>query len=275
MNVQPPSGTPVLLAPAGGMEALRAVLAAGADAVYVGARGWSRGGPRVGLSHEDISLAARECSRAGADLHVAFNTVPAAAEVPAYLSALRRIRDCGIVNVILSDTGAIPLVHSEFPELSICASVGVSALNAADAVFYRDLGAKAIVLPTAVSCGEVQAIKTAGGLRIEAFIRCRAEFILQGKCGLSGYAREADEIEGRPDLAAAGPSSSAKRGGRCFLVCAALPVERTPHTIEEELADWIRAGVDAFKIEGRDLPPAKLAALVTRLRAKLDAALAG
>jgi collagenase-like PrtC family protease len=187
--------------------------------------------------------------------------------------ALRRLRDDGIRNVILSDPGAISLVHREIPELSICASVGVSALNPPEGIFYRELGAETIVLPTAVSSGEVPAIKAASGLRIEVFVRCRAEFILQGKCGLSGYAREAGGIAERPGLAAAGPPSSAKRSGRCFLVCAALPVDRTPYSIEEELADWIAAGVDAFKIEGRDLPPAKLATLVSRLRAKLDAAI--
>jgi collagenase-like PrtC family protease len=51
-------------------------------------------------------------------------------------------------------------------------------------------------------------------------------------------------------------------------------VDRTPYTIEEEIADWIAAGVDAFKIEGRDLPPEKLIPLVSRLRGKLDAAIA-
>jgi collagenase-like PrtC family protease len=151
----------------------------------------------------------------------------------------------------------------------------VSALNPSEAVFYRDRGAATVVLPTAVACGEVPAIKAASGLRIEVFVRCRAEFIVQGKCGLSGYAREAEGIAERPLLKGAGPPSSAKRGGRCFLVCAALPVDRTPYSIEEELSDWIRAGVDAFKIEGRDLPTHKIVPLVSRIRKKLDAAITG
>jgi putative protease len=265
----------MLLAPAGSREAVQAVLAAGADAVYVGARGWSRGGTRIGLSAEEISRAATECDRAGVAIHVALNTVPAAAEVPAFLSAIRRIHDAGIRSVILSDPGAISLVHREFPGFSICASVGVSALNPSEAVFYRDLGAASVVLPTAVACGEIPAIKAASGLRIEVFVRCRAEFIVHGKCGLSGYSREAGEIAERPELAEAGPPSSAKRGGRCFLACAALPVDRTPYSIEEELPAWIRAGVDVFKIEGRDLPVDKLVTLVSRIRGKLDAAITG
>ncbi len=254
---------------------MRAVLSAGADAVYVGARGWSRGGPHMGLSPEGISEAIRECRGAGAGLHVAFNTVPAAREVPIFLSAVRQCHDEGVDTVILSDPGVISLVSGGFPGLSICASVGVATLNPSDAVFYRELGAGTVVLPTAVSREEVPAIRAASGLRIEVFVRCRAEFIVQGKCGLSGYARVAGGIPERPGLDGAGPYSSAKRGGRCFLACSGFPIDRTPYSIEEELAAWIGAGVDAFKIEGRNLPPGKLGPLVSRIRRKLDKALTG
>jgi putative protease len=274
MKTRPRIGTPKLLAPAGGRAAVSAALSAGADAVYVGARGWSRGGPRSGLSPEEISAAARECRERGADLHVAMNVVPGAAELPDFLSALRRYVGDGIGTVILSDPGVISLVSRELPGLDLCASVGVSALNPSEALFYRELGASRVVLPTAVSLEEVPPIKAVSGLRVEVFIRCRAEFLLQGKCGLSGYAREAEGPAERPGLAAAGPPSSAKRGGRCFLVCGALPVGRAAYTIEDELAGWVAAGVDAFKIEGRDLPPERLFALVSRLRGKLDAAIA-
>ena len=265
---------PELLAPAGSLAAVSVAFEAGADAVYVGARGWSRGAARSGLSPEEISRASREASRRGAALHVAFNVVPGSGELPGFLSALRGCRDHGIRSVILSDAGAISLASREFPDLSLCASVGVSALNASEALFYRDLGASAVVLPTAVPREEVPAIKAASGLRVEVFLRCRAEFVVQGKCGLSGYVREAAAPAERPGLAAAGPPSSAKRGGRCFLACAALSVDRTPYSIEEELAGWIAAGVDAFKIEGRDLPSDRLFALVSRLRGKLDSAIA-
>jgi putative protease len=268
------NGTPELLVPAGSLEAVSAALSAGADAVYVGARGWSRGGPRAGLTHGEIAKAAGECRSGRAGLQVALNIVPGAGELDDFFSLLERCIACGVGAVILSDAGVISLAARRFPEIPICASVGASALNSSDALFYRELGASSIVLPTAVSREEVPAIKSASGLKVEAFLRCRAEFIVQGKCGLSGYAREADPPAERPGIAKTGPPSSAKRGGRCFLVCSALPVDRTPYSIEAELADWIAAGVDAFKIEGRDLPPEKLFPLVFRLRKKLDAAIA-
>lgn len=265
---------PRLLAPAGSLAALEAVLAAGADAVYAGARDWSREGPAAGLSERQAERAADSCRRAGAPFQVAFNTIPGRSELSDFLDAVRRYRDAGAGTVILNDAGVISRVRGEFPAIGICASVGVSTLNPDDALFFREIGADALVLPTVVRHAEVPAIKTKSGLSVEVFVHCRAEPIVQGRCALSGYARVAAGPPARPGLAQAGPASSAKRGGRCFLVCRGLPVRREAHSIEDDLAPWVLAGVDAFKVQGRELAPDKLGALIARLRGKLDAAIA-
>jgi len=261
--VQAPPTSPILLAPAGSLPAVEAGLSAGADAVYVGVRSLSRGG-RTGLPLESAGAAASICRRAGARLHAAANAIPSSGELPAFLAALRRLRDEGIDEVILNDPGVIALVRREFPDLPICASVGLSVLNPEDARAYRELGADAVVLPSAVRPEEIPALRRASGLRIEVFAHCRAEFLLHGKCGLTGYAAEA----------AGGGPASAKRGGSCRLVCRSLPVPCDAHSIEDELPAWIAAGADVFKVEGRDLSPQAVAALIARLRRKLDAACA-
>ncbi len=280
METRKRGGRPILLAPAGSLAAVAAVLAAGADAVYVGAGGLGRGGARAGLADREIPAAAAECRAAGASFQVSLNTVPAAADLPRFLAAARRLRDAGVETAILSDPGAIALVRRECPGLRICASVGASTLNPAEAQFYRELGANAVVLPTAVGPGEVLPIKAASGLFVEVFVVSRPEFIIQGKCGLPGYLREAPpapvcaEVRQPAIAAEAGPLESAKRTGRCHRVCRALPVPREDRSIEDELPAWVAAGADAFKIEGRDLPPERIGPIVARVRGKLDAAIA-
>lgn len=263
MNVEPGARRPVLLAPAGSLPAVEIALSAGADAVYVGVRGLARGG-RAGMPMEEVAAAAGLCRGGGARLHAAVNAVPPSEDVPFFLSCLGRLAEEGISEVILNDPGLIALVRREIPGLPICASVGLSVVNPQDAAACRDLGAEAVVLPSAVRREEIPAIKRASGLRIEVFAWCRAEFLLHGRCGLTGYGAEGP----------GGGAVSAKRGGGCRLVCRGLPVPREPRSLEEELPSWIRAGADVFKLEGRDLPPEALETLVGRFRSRLDAAAA-
>ncbi|MGA6992354.1 MAG: peptidase U32 family protein [Candidatus Deferrimicrobiaceae bacterium] len=269
----PGNRTPELFAPAGSLAAVDAVLSAGADAVYVGCRGWSRDGERAALPPEEMREAASQCRGNGARLHAALNTIPGAAEIPSFLTTVTRLAEDGVSAVILSDPGVIALVRRALPDMRITASVGVSTLNPPEARFYRDVGANAVVLPTALTPEEVPAIKAESGLRVEVFVHCRPEILLQGKCALPGYAREGEESPERPYLAGTGAPASAKRTGRCHLVCRTIPLPREPHTIEGELAPWIAGGVDAFKVQGREMPPQKLFYLVSRVRQKLDAAL--
>ena len=221
-------------------------------------------GDRTGLSLEAVGEAVSACRRAGARLHAAINAIPSFHELPDLLASLHRLRDAGIDEVILNDPGLIALARRELPGWPVCASVGLSVLNPEDAREYRDLGVDAVVLPSAVRPEEIPPIKKASGLRIEVFAYCRPEFLLHGKCGLTGYVVERD----------GGRTASAKRGGSCRLVCRNLPVPAAAHSIEVELPAWIAAGADVFKIEGRELSPPAVAALVTRFRAKLDAACA-
>ena len=255
------TASPILLAPAGSLPAVEAALFAGADGVYVGVRTLSRGG-RTGLSPEAVGAAVSSCRRAGARLHAAINAIPAFGELPAFLASLRLLRDAGADEVILNDPGVIAFARREFPGWPICASVGLSVLNPEDARAYRDLGADAVVLPSAVRPDEIPAIRKASGLRIEVFAYCRPEPLLHGKCGLTGYVAEGD----------GGRTASAKRGASCRLVCRNLPVPAEAHSIEDELPVWIAAGADVFKIEGRELSPPAVEALVARFRRKLDAA---
>ena len=258
--VQALTASPILLAPAGALPAVGAALSAGADAVYVGVRSLSRGG-RTGLSPEEVGAAVSACRRAGARLHAAINALPTSGDLPDFLASLHRLRDAGVDEVILNDPGVIAFARREIPGWPVCASLGLPVLNPEHARAYRDLGVDAVVLPSAVRPEEIPPIKKVSGLRIEVFAHCRPEFLLHGKCGLTGYV-----VEG------GGGTASAKRGGSCRLVCRNLPVPAAAHSIEDELPVWIAAGADVFKIEGRELSPPAVAVLVARFRRKLDAA---
>ncbi len=226
MAWHPSPRSPALLAPARSLAAVRAVLAAGADAVYAGARGWSRGAARAGLPLPQFREAAAICRERGAPLHAAVNVVPGPAEQRVFLDRVGELAGAGAAAVILNDPGAVRLVRASFPDLPITASVGVSALNPADARFYRDLGADAIVLPVGVAAEEVPPIKRESGLRVEVFARCRPEY-LSGEVPSVGL-RPGRGASGGPTGERAAERGRLRETGRGLLSRLPLPAGAPP-----------------------------------------------
>jgi putative protease len=291
---------PALLAPAGSPEAVLAVLDSGADAVYVGLKGWSRGGARRELSWDELVATQRQVASAGRKLHVAVNTIPKPQERAQLFERIPALLDLGIGEVIVNDTGILVALKRRFPDLRLTASIGCGAQTVADAAFFRDLGAHAVVLPGTVSPTEMREIRTVRGISVEIMIHMVEEFVLLGKCWMPSYVHlkpspfpavfpsEAADAGDAPEGALRGmrQTGSMKRGGvgACFRICqqpwdlfaegrrvdARLFPSRQISRIAEVKA-YAEAGVDVLKLQGRSLPVELLAPLVRRYRKAIDA----
>jgi putative protease len=291
---------PVLLAPAGSRQAVRAALDAGADAVYVGLKGWSRGGARRELDWDELVAAQREAASAGGRLQVAINTIPKARERAQLFERIPGLLDLGIDEVIVNDVGMLAALRKRFPDLRLTAGIGCGAQTVADVAFFRDLGAHAVVLPGTVSPAEMREIRTVQGIVVEIMIHMVEEFVLLGKCWMPSYVHlkpsplpslfrsQAGDGGDAPEGALSGlrQTGSMKRGGvgACFRICqqswelyaggrrvdARLFPSRQISRIAEVKA-YAEAGVDVLKLQGRSLPVKLLAPLVRRYREAIDA----
>jgi putative protease len=291
---------PVLLAPAGSPEAVLAALDAGADAVYVGLEGWSRGGARRELNWDELVAAQREVASAGRTLQVALNTIPKPQERAQLFECVPALLDLGIDEVIVNDIGTLATLKQRFPDLLLTASIGCGAQTVADVAFFRDLGAHAVVLPGTVSPTEMREIRTVRGILVEIMVHMVEEFVLLGKCWMPSYVHlkpsplpavfpsEAAGAGDPPEGALRGlrQTGSMKRGGvgACFRICqqpwelyasgrrmdARLFPGRQISRIAEVRA-YAEAGVDVLKLQGRSLPVELLAPLVRRYREAIDA----
>lgn len=289
---------PLLLAPAGSPEAVVAAIDAGADAVYVGLEGWSRGGARRELGWDELVAAQREVTSAGRKLHVAINTIPKPRERARLFDRIPALLDLGIRDVIVNDLGILTALSRRSPELRLTASIGCGAQTVADVAFFRDVGAHAVVLPGTVSPAEMREIRTVRGIDVEIMVHMVEEFVLLGKCWMPSYvhlkpsplpaafpwdAAGADSPEDvRPGIRQTG---SMKRGGvgACFRICqqpwelyvsgrrmdARLFPSRQISRIAEVDA-YVEAGVDVLKLQGRSLPVELLAPLVRGYRKAID-----
>jgi U32 family peptidase len=290
---------PSLLAPAGSSEAVVAALDAGADAVYVGLKGWSRGGARRELDWSELVAVQKAVASTGRELQVAVNTIPRPQERARLFERIPALLDLGIRSIIVNDVGILAGLRRHFPDLFLTASIGCGAQTVADAAFLRDLGAHAVVLPGTVSPAELGQIRTVRGISLEIMIHMVEEFILLGKCWMPSYAHlkpsplPAISPRGAADACDAAEGSllglrqtgSMKRGGvgACFRICqqpwelyvsgrradARLFPSRQISRIAEVRA-YAEAGANVLKLQGRSLPVEALSALVRRYREAID-----
>ena len=284
----------ILLAPAGSPEAVHAALDAGADAVYVGLEGWSRGGSRSELTWGELVACQRRASSTGHEVQVALNIIPKPQERLRLFERIPALLDLGIRTIIVNDIGVLQLLRSRYSALRLTASIGCGAQTVSDMAFFRDLGASAVVLPGTVGPDEIREIRTVHGIAIEVMVHMVEEFILLGKCWMPSYVHLKPsplpvraQVVGTPEGAdrRLRQTGSMKRGGvgTCFKICQQpwelfeknrrvdtrfFPSRQISRAAE--VGAYVAAGTDILKLQGRSLSPELLVPLVRRYRDMLD-----
>ncbi len=271
-----------LLAPAGSLESAEHAFAAGADAVYAGLKGWSRGGARGELDRNELRQCIELARRQGGDVQLALNIIPRPPERERLLEELGEAAAGGLHTVIVNDLGVLRDIRQRLPGLAATISIGCGALNVDDVLFYQDLGARAVVLPGYLEPQEIAAIKARSSIAIELMLHMVEEFIQLGKCWMPSYYHFAAAERIQPARLA----GSMKRGGvgACFRICQqpwtlALDGVEVDHRVlpsrqisrVAELGEFLDAGVDVVKIQGRSLSAEMVGTITGRYRAALDA----
>ena len=250
---------PELLAPAGNMEALRAALHFGADAVYGGMRRYGLRAYAGNFDREALEQAVALTHAKGKKFYVTMNIYPFDDELDGFVSAAREAWEAGVDAAIVSDPGAIVTLRREVPGLNIHVSTQASTVNTPAAELYRDLGCERVILARETSLERIRRMKENLGdsVQLETCVHGASCMAYSGRCLLSAY------LTGR----------SGNRG-ECAQPCRwqyAVMEEKRPGVflpIEEDergtyllsardlclmpiLPDLCAAGVSSLKIEGR------------------------
>ncbi|MBI2391195.1 MAG: U32 family peptidase [Deltaproteobacteria bacterium] len=174
---------PEVLAPAGDLAALRAALAAGADAVYFGlddgfnARARAQNFPLAELR----SVVAR-VHRAGAKAYVTLNTLVFEPELSEVERIVRGVAAAGADAIIVQDPAVALLARALCPELEVHASTQMTVASAQGAQFAKDLGATRFVVPRELSVDEIRALSTETDLELEVFVHGALCVSWSGQC---------------------------------------------------------------------------------------------
>jgi len=266
---------PELLAPAGTVDAVRAAVANGADAVYLGAERFNARDDGAQLTLDELARACRIAHAHGARVYLTFNVLLKPAELRDALLHLGDCLDRGIDAAIVQDLGAVRLIRRAYPGLEIHGSTQMTVHDAAGARVMQELGLERVVLARENTLDDIRAIREAvPGLGLESFIHGALCIAYSGQCYMSGMISERSANRGacaqscRKDYALADATTGAELD-RGYLISA------RDLAAGEHLDAIAELGIGCLKIEGRKKKPEYVATVTRTYRQFLDRLAAG
>ena len=172
-----------LLAPAGSFEILKAVIAAGADAVYVGGSQFGARAYANNFTEEELLEAIDYVHLRGKKLFLTVNTLFKNNEINDSLyEYLLPYYKKGLDAVIVQDFGVISYIKQYFPDLPIHTSTQMTVTGVEGAKLLKNLGAERVVLARELSIDEMKKIRDEAEVELEAFIHGALCYSFSGQC---------------------------------------------------------------------------------------------
>ena len=176
---------PELLAPVGDMERLISAVRYGADAVYLGAKGFNARRNAENFENDTLEDAVAYCHERGVRVYVTLNTLVADDELPSLIETLDEIAASGADAVIVQDLAVAKIAAERYPSLRRFASTQMCIHNAEGAAMAEELGYAQAVLARELSISEIRAIRETTGIELECFVHGALCMCVSGMCYLS------------------------------------------------------------------------------------------
>lgn len=246
-----------LLAPAGSMEALRAAVQNGANAVYLGCGQFNARQSAKNFTPQALTEAIKYCHIRGVAVHLTLNTLVSDKEKEEAAALIRYAAGAGVDAFIVQDLGVVQLCRQIAPHVPLHGSTQMTVHSLPGVLFCAGLGMSRVVLSRELNRDEIRYICQNSPIEIEVFGHGALCMSYSGQCYLSAA------IGGR----------SGNRG-RCAQPCRlSYGYSRWEHKNPLSLKDnctvqYVREleqmGVASLKLEGR-MKRAEYVAAVTQV----------
>ena len=157
-----------LLSPAGSMDALKAAIHNGADAIYLGGKKFGARAFAQNFSVNELIEAINYAHIYNVKIYITVNTIIYEDEFEDALDFIEFLYKNNVDAVIMQDIGLMYEAHKRFPGLVIHASTQCHNHNIENIEFFKSIGVKRVILDREMSLEDIKKLNT--DMEIEIFI---------------------------------------------------------------------------------------------------------
>lgn len=179
-----------LRAPAGDLPSLIAAVDAGADGVYIGFQSPTnlRNFPGLNFSLKDAKKGIEYAHNKGKKVYITINIYPQVEEVDLCFKEVDNAYSLGANAVILADIAVLEYTFRKYPDFRIHLSVQAGNSNAETIGFYqREFGIKCVILSRLLTIKQIKEIRKKTDVDLEVFVFGSLCANYEGRCQLSSY----------------------------------------------------------------------------------------
>ncbi|MCL2398991.1 MAG: U32 family peptidase [Defluviitaleaceae bacterium] len=258
---------PELLVPAGDMDAAKAAINGGADAIYLGGKNFSARNFAKNFTEEELESLIDYASLRGVKIYITINTLYTNEEMPRVLEFANKMYKIGASAFILQDIGLAHLLKNNLPEIELHASTQMTVHSTDGVKFMEKAGFSRVILSRELSLAEISQINKEVNIATEVFVHGALCVSYSGQCLLSSLVGQRSGNRGKCAQPCRLPYDLLKNNEPIKKGHLLSPKDMMTLEI---LGDVIKTGVSALKIEGRMKSPEYVYVVTKAYRDQLD-----
>ena len=174
-----------LLAPAGSMEALKAAVQNGADAVYLGCGTFNARQSAKNFTPQTLAEAVKYCHVRGVKVHLTLNTLVSDRETPEVVELIRHAATVGVDAFIVQDLSVVQLCRQIAPKVDVHGSTQLTVHSLSGVMLCAAMGMSRVVLSRELNRDEIRYICEHSPVEIEVFGHGALCMCYSGQCYMS------------------------------------------------------------------------------------------
>ena len=255
-----------LLAPGGDIDAIKAAIIAGADAIYCGLDTFNARNRATNISFDQLIGIIRLAHQYDCQIFLTLNIIILEREFKTLTKLLSKLANTTLDGVIVQDLGMLYILKKYFPSLDIHASTQLTTHNIGQIPFLKRLGASRVNLSRELNLKEISAITKVSqqhNVLTEVFVHGSLCVAFSGLCYSTSASVGNSGNRGRCSQACREEYETTPSGNN-------FPLNIKDNSAFFDLPALIDAGVHSFKVEGRIKGASYVHTVIDSFRKQID-----